>query len=65
MIQRAKEAVGSSSLDSAISAGILRLEVTGPRIPQLTIVDPPGLDHSENKLQTAQDVDLPTLSQPS
>ena len=60
MVQRAKEAMGLGSLGSAFSADVLRLEVTGPRIPQLTIVDLPGLIHSENKLQTAQDVELVT-----
>jgi GTPase SAR1 family protein len=58
-IQQAKEAMGLGSQGSnAFSTDVLRLEVTSPRMPQLTIVDLPGLIHSENKIQTAQDVEL-------
>lgn len=58
VITKAKEAMGLDSDGVAFSLDVLRLEVTGPRMPQLTIVDLPGLIHSENKLQTAQDVEV-------
>lgn len=45
---------------NAFSEDILRIEISGPTHPQLTIVDLPGLIHSESKLQTAQDVELVT-----
>ena len=43
---------------SAFATDILRLEVSGPSQPHLTIVDLPGLIHSENKFQTAADIQL-------
>ncbi len=42
----------------AFSEDILRVEVSGPAQPQLTVVDLPGLIHSENKKQSAPDVRL-------
>nr|POF13789.1 interferon-induced gtp-binding protein mx2 [Quercus suber] len=43
---------------NAFSADILRIEIRGPNVPQLTIVDLPGLIHSENKFQTTEDIAL-------
>ena len=40
----------------AFSENILRIEIKGPTYPQLTIVDLPGLIHTETKTQTAEDV---------
>lgn len=60
IMEQAKVAMGLGSLGNAFSTDVLRLEVIGPRMPQLTIVDLPGLIHSENKMQTAQDVELVT-----
>ena len=51
-------AMGLSATSSAFSSDILRLEVRGPEMPQLTIVDLPGLIHSENKYQSADDIAL-------
>ena len=42
----------------AFSEDILRVEVSGSAQPQLTVVDLPGLIHSENKKQSARDVSL-------
>ena len=42
----------------AFSDNILRIEIKGPTYPQLTIVDLPGLIHTETKTQTAEDVAL-------
>lgn len=36
----------------------MRIEISGPDRPHLTIVDLPGLIHSETKPQTASDVEL-------
>ena len=51
--------MGLNALGSrAFSEDILRVEVSGPAQPQLTVVDLPGLIHSENKKQSANDVNL-------
>ena len=51
--------MGLDALGSrAFSEDILRVEVSGPTHPQLTVVDLPGLIHSENKKQSARDVSL-------
>lgn len=58
LVERAKAAMGVSMAGNAFSNDILRVEVSGPDRPHLTIVDLPGLIHSENKIQTAADVEL-------
>lgn len=58
LFEKAKDAMGFASAVNAISSDVLRIEITGPSHPQLTIVDLPGLIHSENATQTAQDVEL-------
>lgn len=60
IFEKAKELMGLTEHGSAFSKDILRVEISGPSQPQLTIVDLPGLIHSESKYQTAQDVDLVT-----
>ncbi|KAL8663745.1 MAG: hypothetical protein Q9168_008039 [Polycauliona sp. 1 TL-2023] len=51
--------MGLDALGSlAFSEDILRVEVSGPTQPQLTVVDLPGLIHSENRKQSARDVSL-------
>lgn len=57
MAEAASE-MGLNGTGSAFAADILRLEVRGPRMPQLTIVDLPGLVHAENKFQSADDIEL-------
>jgi hypothetical protein len=42
----------------AFAKDVLRIEIAGPDQPHLTLVDLPGLIHSENKLQTATDVEV-------
>ena len=42
----------------AFSDDVLRVEISGPRQPHLTLVDLPGLIHAENKQQSAADVQL-------
>jgi energy-coupling factor transporter ATP-binding protein EcfA2 len=57
-IDDATIAMGLDMTGSAFSADILRLEVRGPQMPQLTIVDLPGLVHTESKYQSADDIAL-------
>jgi len=58
VIDSAKLAMGITTHGKAFSKDILRIEITGPDRPHLTIVDLPGLIHSETKHQTASDVEL-------
>ena len=60
LFEKAKVIMGLTEHGSAFSKDILRVEISGPSQPQLTIVDLPGLIHSESKSQTALDVDLVT-----
>ncbi|KAK4159942.1 P-loop containing nucleoside triphosphate hydrolase protein [Cladorrhinum sp. PSN259] len=58
LIEKAKGAMGISPHGKAFAKDILRVEVTGPDRPHLTMVDLPGLIHSETKNQSASDVQL-------
>ncbi|KAJ3495912.1 hypothetical protein NLG97_g3046 [Lecanicillium saksenae] len=58
LIEAAKTAMGVLTMGKAFSEDILRVEVSGPDRPHLTIVDLPGLIHSENKHQSASDIQL-------
>ena len=58
LVDKANEMMGLSATGNAFSNDVLRVEVSGPDRPHLTIVDLPGLIHSENKVQTAADVAL-------
>ncbi|EFQ99281.1 interferon-induced GTP-binding protein Mx [Nannizzia gypsea CBS 118893] len=58
LIENVKAALGISTHGKAFSKDILRIEISGPDRPHLTIVDLPGLIHSETKQQSASDVDL-------
>ncbi|OJJ42163.1 hypothetical protein ASPZODRAFT_77515 [Penicilliopsis zonata CBS 506.65] len=58
LIENAKAAMGISTHGKAFSNDLLRVEVSGPDRPHLTIVDLPGLIHSETKQQSAADVQL-------
>ena len=58
LVDRAKNFMGVIDGSSAFSTDVLRLEISGPDQPHLTIVDLPGLIHSENKLQTAKDIEV-------
>jgi hypothetical protein len=66
LFEQAKSAMGLVSFNgntiggNAFSEDILRVEISGPKQPQLTIVDLPGLIHSHNRLQTEHDVQLVT-----
>jgi hypothetical protein len=58
LIENAKAALAISTHGRAFSKDLLRVEVSGPDRPHLTIVDLPGLIHSETKQQSASDVEL-------
>lgn len=58
LVENAKAAMGISTHGKAFSNDLLRIEVSGPDRPHLTIVDLPGLIHSETKQQSAADVQL-------
>lgn len=58
LVEKAKSAMGISTHGRAFSKDLLRVEVSGPDRPHLTIVDLPGLIHSETKHQSASDVEL-------
>ena len=58
LIDNAKAAMGISTHGKAFSKDLLRVEVSGPDRPHLTIVDLPGLIHSETKQRSASDVEL-------
>ena len=58
MIDKAKETMGLGTDSKAFSDDVLRVEISGPRQPHLTLVDLPGLIHAENKQQSAADVQL-------
>lgn len=58
LITSATAAMGIGSSSGAFSRDVLSIEISGPDRPQLTIVDLPGLIHSENRTQTQADVDL-------
>lgn len=60
LIESAKAVMGIKTLGKAFSNDLLRIEISGPDRPHLTIVDLPGLIHSETKNQSASDVALIT-----
>ena len=64
LIESVKEVMGLGTDGKAFSSDVLRVEITGPSQSNLTLVDLPGLIHSENKQQSAEDVDLILLSRP-
>jgi GTPase SAR1 family protein len=58
LFEKAKDAIDLSNSVKGFSRDILRVEIFGPTQPQLTLVDLPGLIHSETKSQTTQDIEL-------
>jgi GTPase SAR1 family protein len=58
LFEIARDAMGLSSQGKSFSNDVLRVEFCGPNQPQLTLVDLPGLIHSETKSQTPDDVKL-------
>ncbi|KAF2227464.1 P-loop containing nucleoside triphosphate hydrolase protein [Elsinoe ampelina] len=62
LMERATDAMGLNTPDQfqphAFSRDVLSIEISGPTRPQLTLVDLPGLIHSETKYQSRDDVKL-------
>jgi len=63
LIERATKAMGIRDIRSgttlrAFAKDVLSIEICGPDRPQLTLVDLPGLIHSENQSQSRDDVIL-------
>jgi GTP-binding protein EngB required for normal cell division len=58
VIEDAKDAMGLNGNDKVFSTDILRVEISGPSQPHLTMVDLPGLFLAGNKDQTEEDSKL-------
>lgn len=58
LFNKANNLMGIPATGNSFSNDVLRVEVSGPDRPHLTIVDLPGLIHSDNKFQSAADVAL-------
>ena len=58
LVDAAKGAMGLGPGTKAFSDDVLRVEISGPEQPHLTLVDLPGLIHAEGKQQSAEDVQL-------
>lgn len=57
VIEAAKEAMGINDLTKVFSKDILRLEISGPEQPHLTLVDLPGLFQAGSRSQSDEDSD--------
>jgi hypothetical protein len=49
LTEKAKKTMGLDDMTNAFSEDVLRVEISGPDRPHLTIVDLPGLIHAETK----------------
>lgn len=58
LVNRAQEAMGLDGNAKAFSNDILRVEVSGPNQPHLTLVDLPGLFQAGNKAQSDMDAEV-------
>ncbi|KAL9126370.1 MAG: hypothetical protein Q9217_004572 [Psora testacea] len=58
LIDAAKINMGLDSGAKAFTDDVLRVEISGPQQPHLTLVDLPGLIHAESKQQSTKDVQL-------
>jgi len=62
LIEEATKLMGlmddGSGTAHAFSRDVLSIDIAGPGRPHLSLVDLPGLIHSENKMQSKQDVEL-------
>jgi GTPase SAR1 family protein len=58
VLEGAKTAMGVVDGGSAFTDDVLRVDISGPDRPHLTIVDLPGLIHSHNKFQSTQDIEI-------
>lgn len=58
VVEKAKDVMGLTGNDKAFSTDILRVEISGPTQPHLTMVDLPGLFLAGNKDQSEDDAEL-------
>ncbi|ETS87298.1 hypothetical protein PFICI_01126 [Pestalotiopsis fici W106-1] len=58
LIESAKEIMRLDDHSKRFSSDVLRIEISGPTQPNLTIVDLPGLFRAGNKDQTADDAEI-------
>lgn len=58
VIERAQAMMGVLISKKEVSMYVLRIEISGPDCPLLTIVDPPGLIRSDDRTQPASDAYL-------
>jgi GTPase SAR1 family protein len=58
VLEEAKMVMGVVEGGSAFTDDVLRIDISGPDRPHLTIVDLPGLIHSHNKFQSAEDIEV-------
>ncbi|RFU31327.1 hypothetical protein B7463_g5009, partial [Scytalidium lignicola] len=58
LFEKARDAMGLSSTGKSFSNDVLRIEFSGPSQPQLTLVDLPGLIHSQTNSLKTDDVEL-------
>ena len=54
----AKEAISLGSGTKVFSDDVLKVEISGPEQPHLTLVDLPGLVLADGKQQSAEDMQL-------
>lgn len=58
IIESAKQAMGINDTTKVFSSDILRLEISGPEQPHLTLVDLPGLFQAGSRSQRDEDSDI-------
>lgn len=58
LIESASAAMGIRPASGVLSRDVLSIEISGPNRPQLTIVDLPGIIHTESGAQTQADINL-------
>ncbi|KAF7503652.1 hypothetical protein GJ744_003430 [Endocarpon pusillum] len=58
LVEAAKEVIGIDADAKRFSEDVLRVELSGPHQPHLTLVDFPGLFHSGNKQQSSDEAKL-------
>ncbi|KAI4182936.1 MAG: hypothetical protein L6R41_005692, partial [Letrouitia leprolyta] len=58
LVEAAKEVIGIDVHTKRFSEDVLRVELSGPRQPHLTLVDLPGLFHSGNKQQSSDEAKI-------
>ncbi|KAH6847510.1 hypothetical protein B0I37DRAFT_431099 [Chaetomium sp. MPI-CAGE-AT-0009] len=58
IVEEAKQHMGITSDSTRFSEDVLRIEIAGPDVPQLTLVDLPGFFHDETENQGTGEVEI-------